>query len=156
MATEVTVVSTIETVTVGGRVFSDLSGLIVAGVYLNGGAVQYGTFRKNNTTSGYQVTSGKTYQIGALTWFSSAAGHGFGLGYGDNDRGLDGDTTPPTNAVWQFGAAGGGDGTIFYMCGTAYTLHSQATKFNVPSQKYPAATSTSAINGGVQVFGYEV
>ena len=118
---------------IGGRVMTDLAGLIRLH-FLKAGNT-YSTVRSSFATSGYQVTSGKTLKLAAarLHIFTAAAGELITVGYGDNDVGLS-TATVPTNATYPAGT--------FY----AGALTSGATAGNydipmadlpIPATKYP-------------------
>lgn len=94
--------STRPTLQVGGRVFTDLTNLIVLGTRADGG--QFGTFRDLNTNAGYQVTTGKTLTIHAARMIPRDGGittHG-NIFYGGNDVGLN-SASAPTTPVYPIG-----------------------------------------------------
>lgn len=143
----------IDTLTIGGRVFSDLTNLksLGAGVLF----ANYTTFRSPNSTSGYQVTTGKTFNIYAIKSYTAnvdtnAAGS-FNIGYANADAGLNG--AAPSTIVYMGGDIGQAHILQFSSRGNEVAL---ATPFGVPSQKYPFVTGNSA--GQIQcfAFGYEV
>lgn len=144
--------------TVGGRVFTDLTNLIVLQCYvsLNNGC----TFRKTNASSGYQVTAGKTLTIWAYrleTANTASISNGIPY-YADADIGFSSGTAP-TSPVY---IAGGAASTIWASTALAAQATSTpgmkevATEFPIPATKY-AAWNWSAQNGSLMVtaFGYE-
>lgn len=144
--------------TVGGRVFTDLTNLIVLQCYVssNNGC----TFRKTNGSSGYQVTAGKTLTIWAYrleTANTASISDGIPF-YSDTDLGWS-SPTAPTN---PFYIAGGVAATIWTTTALAAQATSTpgmkeiATEFPIPATKFPA-WNWSAQNGSLMVtaFGYE-
>ncbi len=156
MAQPISNLGTIPTLSVGGRVFTDLTTLIV----LAGGNLtinRYSTLRKPNGTAGYQVTVGKTLRIDACRiWTTSTGGLcNVGLLYGDTDVGLD-SASAPTTAV----SYGGSSSVYVGFQGTAASgVESQAPAeitpfFSVVAQKYAAMLSDRAATN-MTAFGYE-
>jgi hypothetical protein len=137
---------------VGGRVFTDLTNLIVLFGSLSGNSNT--TLRKPADSAGYTPSGSKTYVMWALSYKHSAANEAY-YGYADNDVGIN--AAPGlTNAMYP-----GNDGTLarfVYEAGTDITSNEMDLgKFVVPNTKYPFF----ATNGGVtiltgRVFGYEV
>lgn len=146
MATPIGTLGTIPTLTVAGRVFTDLTTLIT--LHAIAGGSNYATFRLPNGTSGYQVTTGKTYTVyAAKTYLTAAAGWtSMTIGYGDNDVGQT-SAAAPTNLVVV-----GGSTTIPLVA--AASPAEAPTKFNIPALKYPALVNVSATGAGV-IHGYE-
>jgi hypothetical protein len=143
-------IGNVPTVTMGGRVFTDLDNLI----YLSG-AVPTGarcTLRKNNGSAGYQVTTGKTMTIYAAVGFPSTTSYGnFTLFYADNDVGQS-SSTALTNGVYLNGDSA--SRIIFYQANNASTWGiGSPCNFAVPAQKYSGAENS---NGGfIQALAYE-
>jgi hypothetical protein len=70
MAKPIGTLGTIDTLTIGGRVFTDLSTLIILNAGTNTIAVRYSTFRLATATSGgYAVTAAKTFTFHAIRGF---------------------------------------------------------------------------------------
>ena len=67
MAKPIGTLGTIPTITVGGRVFTDLDNLIVLTAYAQTGTAAGATFREPVASSGYQVPGGQTLRILAVT-----------------------------------------------------------------------------------------
>lgn len=154
MARQIGTLGTIDTITVGGRVFTDLTTLIYLEAY-TATTARYTTYRKNNTSAGYQVTTGKTLSIYAIRVMTdSAAGSSAGsvLSYGDTDVGLN-SAAAPTNVVYQFG-----DSTArIFLTTTGQTsgvFYESPTLFTVPATKYAAQLAVG--NDCLALaFGYE-
>lgn len=91
------------TVTVGGRVFTDLTNLIALTATMNAGAAaRYSTFRRGS--AGYQVTAAKTLKLSAMKSLVMGTGSGIiTLGYGDNDVGFT-SSAAPTTATYPWGS----------------------------------------------------
>lgn len=133
------------TITVGGRVFTNIADLIILATVNSTNL--YGTFRISSGSSGYQVTSGKTYTVYAIRLFSTTASAWVSqaVGYGDTDVGLN-SGSPPTNNVQSFGTA------IPSVAGTADA--EAPMKFAIPAQKYPYIAGTGGTCTAV-IYGYE-
>lgn len=145
---------TIDTLTVGGRVLTDLNGLITLNAVLSGTNVHYSTARLWNGTSGYQVTAGKTLTIVGSIWsITEAATTNAGgvLLYADNDIGID-NATVPTNPVYGFSDTD----LIVNFPATSVGIFGISVNFQVPSGKYPAILTQQAVTGHIQLYGYEV
>lgn len=158
MATEFGTIGNIPLLTVGGRTFTDLTTLLVLVAYVTG--ANRSTARLPGATSGYQVTSGKTYQIRAIQLAPSGTNGNGQLYYSDNDIGLSSGTAL-TNPIYQYGTVnaqgipivGSSTATI------APALQQMPVHFNVAAQKYPGIEMTNSgggVNVGLHLFGYEV
>lgn len=146
---------TIDTITVGGRVLTNLASLITLNAILDGTNANWSTFRASNASAGYQVTAGKTLAlVGAnFSIVGAAASSGGILLYGDTDVTLSSGSAP-TNPVYIFGDDPGVGVPV--MNGTADGIFGMALNFSIPSAKYPAVFSQGAVLGYIQIFGYEV
>jgi hypothetical protein len=103
MARQIGTLGTIDTITVGGRVFTDLTNMII----LHGRHVGTNgcTLRKDSGSAGYQVTTGKTMTVYATrSWCINAANDTPTLAQSDNDVGVN-SATALTNAVQQAGSS---------------------------------------------------
>ncbi len=156
MAKPIGTLGTIETLTIGGYVFTDLSTLItlVAG---GGGATNYvATMRVPNGVAGYAVTGGKTLTIKATLAYQAVVASTMRLFYSDNDAGM-GTNNALTNEV----AMGGGTGTVCYATAVNSVLGVPQTRnpnFQVLAGKYPGVASGGGGTDSFQAFayGYEV
>jgi len=139
---------TIDTLTVGERVFTDLANLIIlSGNSAASPNVLCGLSKTPAASpTAYQVTTGKTLKIAALRVFGYSAAANFGGAlYGDTALPVNtGTATPPTNQISDnlqgyFPAAIGG--TVSFV-----------TNFDVPATKYVGAYAEASY---VTAFGYE-
>lgn len=141
--------SGIPSLTIANRVFTDLTNLIILRAWGGGTATGISTMRLGDAAAGYAVTAAKTLKISAISVFcevASAGVHGT-FGYGDNDVGIAGNTTPTTAVVRSQ------DILPAVTVGT----QEQAVNFNVPATKYPYMTMSSVgVVCTVQMYGYEV
>lgn len=143
----------IDTLTVGGRVFTNISGLLQLYANIVASTGTNSTFRKPGAASGYQVPASKTFTVAAVRVINNSVAGLIAttLLYGDADVGMAG-TTAFTNATYIAGASaasqffGGSNAAVNFVQETS-------TNFAVPTTKYPSITSTSACE--VQIFGYE-
>lgn len=156
MATPIGTLGTIPTLTVGGRVFTDLTTLIILGGYALSNN-SFASLRKPNGSAAYSITTAKTYTIYAAKLIGyTLGGTGYiNVLYGDTDAGMDA-ASAPTNAVYCNGdAATRYAGVGASSTGTGYFLDGSHTPFAVPAGKYVAS---KFLNGGgtAFVYGYEV
>jgi len=148
----------IPTLTVGGRVFTDLSNLIVLYGYASGTTTIYCSLRLATASAGYQVTSGKTLRILALeahsVYTTAAAANGVLPGYTDDDVGMN-SSTVGTNRVSVTAGAGS---LIFPPVNSALAYSQMPIDWRIPATKYPGFVVQSAtlVNIGIRAFGYEV
>lgn len=160
MAKPIGTLGTIDTIAVYGRVFTDLTNLLALHGYVATSTRVYATLRKSSSTSGYQVTTGKTLTLSAGNLMCAIVSSTFGVSpaYGDNDVGLDSSSTP-TNVVNFIGSS-----TAIAMSintGAAATpsgapVNSTAWLFQVPALKYPAMlASASGTAVTASFYGYE-
>lgn len=95
MATPIGTLGTIPTLTVGGRVFTDLTTLIILAGYQGSNART--TLRVPGASSGYPVTTGKTLTVHAARFSCSntpgTQGYITQLVQSDNDLGYDSNTS---------------------------------------------------------------
>lgn len=141
----------VPSLTVGGRVFTDLTNLIVLNLRVGGVASHVTTARKPGGAAGYQVTSGKTLTLYAMRCISQNTSAAEGtLGYGDNDKGQDAGTTLPTNPVtWD-----GSSSNVSINTPGSSTLEVPLL-FAVPSQKYVFMQEQDTGVNLCTLFGYE-
>lgn len=154
MARQIGTLGTIDQISVGGRVFTDVTTIIILNAYITTNG-RFTTFRKNNTSAGYQVTAAKTLSINAVKVNSdAAAGTSLGctLGYGDTDVGLN-SAAAPTTPIYQFGAVGSPVLSGLQGSNTTNTMES-ATLFTIPATKFPVGVADGT-NIAVTVYGYE-
>jgi len=154
MAKAIGTLGNIPSITVGGRVFTDLTSLLVLGAY-NGTSTKYATFRKNNTSSGYVVTTGKTLTISALnvqSQDSATSTTSMGLGYSTQDVGFNSSSEPSAD-TFQYGNAG------FYVwacIGNQTPFQSErSTIFTVPAASSPFMKTIGSGEVWATVYGYE-
>jgi len=137
------------TITVGGRVFSDLKNLIVIRTRVGVGGNLYGTARSLNASSGYQVPAGKTLRITAVREVGSTLNQAVSIGHGDDDKGMN-SAAAPTNAVWQIGDKDG----VLGKNTNQYGVTEFVTNFTIPTGKYPCAYTDSTGGAIVEMWGY--
>lgn len=159
MATPIGTLGAVPTLTVGGRVFTDLPNLIILyGKVVTGG--RFTTLRRGNDTAGYQVTAGKTFTIGAIWGTAEVASSqaAINLLYGNTDVGLD-SASAPTTPIYLAGDATNVIAAGVALLGAAGTPNASFSSFpgldfRVPATKYPAFKG-SAVGTNLVVYGYE-
>lgn len=153
----IVVPSAIPTLTVGGRVFTDLQNLIILSGHANN--TRNGTLRKPNGSAGYQITAGKTYQIHAAKFWSSVlstVNASVFLAQGDTDLGLD-SASAITNPVYPFGQSTTTTGIFTTTNNTGIVVSEQDFRFNVAAGKYVnIANSGGGQLMSLMTYGYEV
>ncbi len=143
-------INPIDSITVGGRVFTNTKNLITLMGIVNGAANGNSTLRKINASAGYVVPAAKSFR--ALAWRQDFATAGqAGLVYADADIGLNAGTAF-TNPVYF-----GGSSLLCYIACTAITVPKEyICDFLVPTGKYlNCSNGAGASVGLVYVFGYE-
>jgi len=156
MATPIGTLGTIPTLTVAGRVFTDLTNLIYLGTVISGGPTD-ATFRllSGSGGAGYQVTGGKTltiYAISAVTKTNNSIG--LGLVQSDNDCGFSGSFSNP---VYEIGDVASDMHALNSVIGTGIiqsNCEDQAF-FQVAATKYLGLRNDAAANIKCKAFGYE-
>lgn len=119
----------------------------------------YTSPRLANGTSGYQVTSGKTFYCLTVRIISpaietNASTHTATLGYNNADLGIAG-TTPPTSPVYFFGTST--DGLTLLPLATQSTAPyvDVPIDFQIPATKYPFFTTNGSGAYAYILIGYE-
>ena len=157
MAIPIGTLGTIPTLTVGGRVFTDLTNLIILYGMSTTSTHNWSTLRKQNGSSGYTVTSGKTLTINAVTCITpNSTAPAVSLLYGTSDVGLDSGSAP-TGAVYL--AGGSSTNTIYIsQCASSGSSLSQISSgsvdFQVPAGKYPCGYMNTQ-GCSMSTLGYE-
>lgn len=153
MARPIGQLGVIPTLQVGNWVFTDLTTLIVLHGAANTNA-HWTTLRKSNASAGYQITSGKTYTVNAVSMVTGAVGSSTTyFGYGDNDVGLN-NASAPTNFVYIAGDSSLG-GMILPEGAPVGTIVSQNCAVPIPQLKYVGMGINSAAIKSLTTFGYE-
>lgn len=156
------------TITVGGRVFTDLANLIQYRTELEGSSTQAATMIRL-TASGpaglTAVTTAKTYLVyagRAVQGVTGATGNKpFKLAYGDTSVGVGG-ASPPANVVGMLSGIASGNDADGFMSGIVAGANPGYVEeaFNcgkVVATKFPCVIATSALGGPfyISVWGYE-
>lgn len=150
----------IPTLTIGGRVFTDLENLKVLSAYCDCSAgTRYSTLRLHSASAGYQVPVGKTFKVLAVAVIplvgAAASRYAYPV-YGDNDVGF-ASAAAPTNAVFPYGNQ---TASVILPSNTvptaANTRLEMAIRQDIPAGKYPAVLGTLGLEFTAYVFGYEV
>ena len=139
-----------ETLTVGGRVFYDLENLIIISAYASGTS-RYSTMANKNSSSGYQVPTGKKLVIYALKHYNSVVLSWFDFGYADNDVGFY-TSTVPTNVV-SFLNRGNFAIEQYSDEGSAGEV---SCHFEIPVDKYPCQKGNNSNTINLYAYGYLV
>jgi hypothetical protein len=139
------------TITIGGRVFTDLNNLII----LQGqpGANGHATLRTCNGLAGYTPSGSKAFRALAVRAVSSTPGPvGTHLGYGNTDVGAN-SASDPAGVVWLGGTATTAGFLGSEQFGASGSTNETPVDFTVPNGKYPCMSGANVV---LWVFGYEV
>jgi len=138
---------TIDTLTVGERVFTDLANLLIlTGATAASANVYAGLTAGVQASTAYQVTTGKTLKIAAVRAFGFSGASNFaGVLYGDTAMATEtGNAIGPTNPV--FDALQG-----YFPPGVGGKVE-YATNFSAPAGKYIGCLADACY---ITAFGYE-
>ncbi len=157
MAKPIGTLGTVDSLTVAGRVFSDMANLISLYTYTESNTK--GTFRKSNGSAGYPVTTAKTLTLGAMRVIINAASsavYPIQLAQSDNDLGLD-SSSSLTNPLYYAGASTAGiilmGNPGILVSGPGY-FESGGFAFQVAATKYASIVAASS-HMHIQTWGYE-
>lgn len=144
------------TLQIGGRIFTDLSNLIVLTATVKT-ASRYTTLRKVGASAGYQVPVGKTFTAHAMRILGTGSAQmttGILL-YGDTDVGYD-SASAPTNPIFPggFSEVSAVRAMISIVNTTYYNSAEVSNFFKIIAQKYPCIFSDN-VNANYLVYGYE-
>ena len=140
----------VPSITVGGRVFTDLQNLIILKAYVTA-AGQKATFRLPSGSAGYPVTAGKTLKVLALRAFASNTGsNSFIISQTDNDTGW-ASSTAATNPVYEAGSA---DVTGVVQAGVISTANEFLSNFSVAAAKYLSVSGGNGANATATVYAF--
>ena len=150
MSNPISNLGTIPTLTVGGRTFTDLTNLkILVG---DVSTTNKTTMRVPGATSGYAVTSGKTFVVDVIEFVNPNTTVSYiQLTYADNDVGVN-QTTALTNPVYALS-----NSSSYYTSATVAGSHNIFyPNFRVPAGKY--ITIVGNVNGSYAdtiIYGHE-
>lgn len=147
----------IPSLTVAGRVFTDLVNLKQLRFSTASGGNFSATARLPSASSGYQVPVGKTFKVVAVQYFieSAAAAGGsktVAIAQSDNDVGLN-SATALSNAVYPGGALGN---AFLNAISTLQNNWEAVVDFSVAASKYISVENTTGAGLKGWIFGYEV
>jgi len=161
MATPIGTLGNVDSLTVGGQIFTGNTSNANL-ITLTGGhssSTANFTFRSGNGTAGHQVAAGKTLTIYAVAGFVTA-GLGYSILYSSNDVGM-GTNTAFTGAVYMAGYGSGNPGNLvanipsptssgtFYL---QFPISFQATTGNYLSMQLVSGSGVATW----YAFGYEM
>jgi len=150
----------VPTLTIAGRVFTDLQNLIVIRGHFNGVGAAYTGFAKTTGivapgTGGYVVPASKTFQVHAMSLLilTAAAGtYSPAIGYGDTDI-AGSAAAAPANAKYSSNASASGSNLSPTPAGKLEVDF----RFDIPTGKYAFAyMNNQALVGPIFLYGYEV
>lgn len=139
----------IPSLTVGGRVFTDLDNLII----LSGGKLLTNTrwtYRKAGESTGFQVPAGKIFRIMAVNATGSTSGLGMAIAQSDNDAGMN-TTTALTNPIYEDSIGG-----ITIESGNARgDIREISLNFPILAEKFISASSYATSGSLIcRIYGY--
>ncbi len=151
-------IGNIDTLTVGGRTYTDLVNLIsVCGQVATDSPAAMTPRKSTSGSSGYAVTSGKTFKVSSLklSKANTSSNDNFSFGYCDNDCGINSGT--PSNPIY-FGTNSSTSALVYRNLTSTNDriIEISIGNFNVPAGKYLfCKTESSSASFFVQFFGYE-
>jgi hypothetical protein len=148
MARLVGSLGTIDTLTVGGRVMTDMTNLKILSCIVNVGT--FSSYRRVNQNSGgaYTPSGATAFHVKGVRSSNTGSISNFGNVYGDNDVGFFGGG--PTNPIYE--ASGNSTNSVGMAALAGISEH--PSNFILPNGKYLSGYFN--YNGGAWVFGYEV
>lgn len=145
MARPIGTLGNIPTITVGGRVFTDLTSLKFLAAYITTGSTDiYSSLRLTGTSTGYAAVN--TLTIYAVQANFNAANGAFKLGSGTSSVSS---TTAPTGATDEYGV-------YSYGVGAAYADKAHPTNFAVTVGRIPYVQASISGSHVFQAWGYDV
>lgn len=160
MATPIGTLGTIDTLTVGGRVLTDLTNLKTLVAQAGGSAnTQNCTFRQIGTSAGYQVPGGKTFNVVALRIYTIndlgiAGASTVDLYYSTTDVGYGTNTATTTTGI-----AGAGVSTRFPIKSAQGDTVEFCLNWSIPTGFYLTCVGQYNVAGQeamLYIYGYEV
>lgn len=137
------------TLEVAGRTFTDLLNLIILKYYVTTSGSR-STGRKPSSTTGYQVTSGKTLKQYAWALAQNNTGsNSLMIAYNDADIGF-ATSTAFTNPVYESGDIN----AVWNVAASQFTFVSFPTDFGVVAQKYSSVQGSGGANAGSIIYSY--
>lgn len=164
MAGPIGTLGAIPTITVGGRVFTDLTNLKILTGTANSGVANYTSLKNaslNATRGVYVVPAAKTFILHAVRWIQNGTTTASALGglfYGDTDLGetAAGPLTNPVGVV--SGVAGIAQLADLFIThsGTPGSDNERAIGGSVPTGKYPHFYTNAGYALSLFAYGYEI
>jgi hypothetical protein len=150
--------SYIPSLTVGGRVFTDLANLIILYGLVQGTTNVNGTFRRQTgtATAGYTPSGAKSFRALAIKTqvqhTTATASYGHVIGYSDNDVGV-----AAAAALTNFKQLGGGASGFGAINSNNLNVFEYPIDFVVPNAKYlsQVASHANVVYCVSWVYGYE-
>ena len=154
MANPISNLGTIPTITVGSRVFTDLTNLII--LYGYAGTNTACTPRKWDGSSGYTPSGATKYVCHAVkcTSFSVTPARSQ-FGSASSDVGMDSGSLP-SSPVYVAGSSAVQELASGVSGSTGASPYETALYFEVPNTKYAFCNGTSGIDRSYLLYGYEV
>ncbi len=149
--------SQIDTITVAGRVFTNLTNLIILYARMSSGAAEnYSTMRTAAGSSGYTPSGSKAFKMSAIKTMNYApttTAMLLGIVQSNNDVGMS-SATVPTGQVFPTGGAG----NLAIQCsGTSGVTIEETADFQIANTKFLSLIAPAQVDDAlVKVYGYEV
>lgn len=152
MAKPIGTLGVIDTLTIGGRVYTDLTNLIIlhGAVSISGNPT---TFRKANGTAGYQAVNTLTISSVVFHCVTASAGVVGNLGYTDTDYGIN--NGGGVTGAFKYIADSATLPQIPFDSTTGNTTITSNINFTVATTKYLFFVPGSSINTIVLAYGYD-
>ena len=148
MARLVGTLGTIETITVGGRVFTSLTTLKILSCLITSGSFSSARNPESPSGTGYTPSGATAFKIKALDITSKATAQNVGFGYSTGDAGIAGGS--PTGMIFFGSGSSSSYQDLFANTSQHWQYSYQAT---VPNGKY--LTNRADFDGAALIYGYE-
>lgn len=145
-----TVITGIPQLTIGGRVMTDVTNLIVLMAACGGSAgTTTSGLRRSTDSSAYTPSGSKKFVAVAYSVDVLTAAGSLQLGSADNPIGME-TSTAPTNPVYETGTS------VFQNINTNQTGHYEGySGLQIPNGKYGFSIGNAAAAAVIRIFGYE-
>lgn len=141
---------TIPTLTVAGRVYTDLTNLIGLTAIASSTVGTSGP-RAHNATSAYTPSGATKFVITSVEAVVGAAG-ALNIGYADNNCGFNSNTAPINPVYWKSGTTANVGSVMAPNAITKFDVNN----FEIPNGKFALFFGDGTVVASVVIYGYEV
>lgn len=149
MAKPIGTLGTVDTLTVAGRVYTDLT-TIIGLTAICSGAVGTSSPRAHNATTGYAPSGANRFIITSVEAVVGAAG-AINIGYANNDCGFNSNTSPTAPVYWKSGDTN----NVGSVMGPNQIVKFDVNNFEIPNGKFALFFGDGVTVASVIIYGYE-